>query len=191
MLLIIILYKTILSYYVHTIYTVNQENNWRFMNLKMCVKPVKWMLFGFLLLCDRECLERHYLRCSRCSFISQCAIKIVWLCWLCKYRSVSISALFQFSLLLLYAVSLKVDLPQKTNSTRHVCAAFRPLELIAAVRDNACDSTRCATAHFRSVPEATLRSGPRRIRASSIFNGSHVNLHRAARARQDSCTGMS
>lgn len=140
---------------------INQENNWRFRYLKMCVKPAKWMLFGFLLLCDRECLERHYLRCSRCSFISRCTTKIVWLCWLCKYRSVSISALFQFSLLLLYAVSLKVDLPKKKFHQAH-------LRHVPATRADRSHSRQCLWFH----QGGTFQKHPRSISPLSCGSAS-------------------
>lgn len=56
-------------------------------------------------------------------------------------------------------------------------AVMRPLELIVAILDNACDTTRHTAALFRCVPEAGPHSALRKIR--SIFD---VKLHRAVRA---------
>ncbi len=52
-------------------------------------------------------------------------------------------------------------------------------KLIAAILVNACDHTKLAMAHFRSVPRRDASSAPQRIHDKSIFDERHVNLHRA------------
>lgn len=66
----------------------------------------------------------------------------------------------------------------------HIPAAPWPQELIAVLLDKACNPTRCAAARFRNVPETSLHSGPRRIRAQSILDRSRIKLQRADRVRQ-------
>lgn len=66
-----------------------------------------------------------------------------------------------------------------SNSTRHVCATFRPLKLIMAILDYAHDRMWSATVHFRSGPEAALCSF-RGEYMSGLFL-TEANLHRADR----------
>lgn len=55
-------------------------------------------------------------------------------------------------------------------------------QLIAAILNNPLDSTRRTAAHFRSLPEAILRSALQRINTLSIFYRNWSKRHRSSQA---------
>lgn len=64
-----------------------------------------------------------------------------------------------------------------------ITALTPEFQLIAAILHNAHNSTGCAMACFRSVPEAVILSTHQKICIKSIFDGRRVKLRRAGRAR--------